>query len=184
MKAALAVLFLSFPLLAQNQTPKTLAACGDLNLDLAVDLDKSPQGPVAPQPDKALVYLIQQADLTFNFTYPTTTVGVDGKWIGENKKSSYFSFFVSPGEHHLCEALEFALVHSIELSHFTAEAGKVYYFRTRINWGRDAPQNLSVDRVDSDEGEYLIGRYPLAKLRMAKGKTKPPGSSGASALDR
>jgi hypothetical protein len=57
--------------------------------------------------------------------------------------------------------------HGVELGHFTAEAGKVYYFRTQIIWGRDA-EYLSVEPVDSDEGAYLIGLFPLAKWRARK----------------
>jgi hypothetical protein len=105
---------------------------------------------------------------------------MDGKWIGTNKRNSYFSIFVSPRGHHLCTALQFAsLPYDVELGHFKAEAGKVYYFRTKIIWGRDA-EYLSVDPVDSDQGEYLIESFPLAKLRVAKGKGAAPGRAASN----
>jgi hypothetical protein len=37
----------------------------------------------------------------------------------------------------------------VKLVHFTAEAGKVYYFR-------------SLEQADSDEAKYLIANYPLS----------------------
>jgi hypothetical protein len=176
MKAAVAVFVLSaslgvysIPLRAQNEAPKTLAACGDLNVDLSVDLDKRAQDTVVPQPDKAVVYFIQETGLDINLFYPTTRVGVDGKWVGGNKKNSYFSFVVAPGEHHVCVAIQSSIVkENGELTHFRAEAGKVYYFRTRISWGKDAPQYLSVEPVDSDEAKYLIGSFSLARLHPRK----------------
>jgi len=185
MKAVLAVFVLSAPLLAQNQHSKTLAACGDLSADVAVNLDKKIHDLVAPQPDKALVYFIQESGPGFNWGHPTTEVGIDGKWIGANKRNSYFSFFVAPGEHHLCTGLQSSsLPWAIELGHFTAEAGKVYYFRTRMSWGRDAPQYLSVEPVDSDQAEYLIESFPLAKLRVAKGRANPPGGTATKGDSR
>jgi hypothetical protein len=168
MKAILAVFLLSVPLLGQNQAAKGPAACGGLSVGMAVDLKNGAQDSVAPQADKALVYFILETGPGFNWSYPTTEVGIDGKWVGANKRNSYFSFFVSPGEHHLCTAIQYSsLPYGIELGHFTAEAGKVYYFRTQIIWGRDA-EYLSVEPVDSDQGTYLIDSFPLAKLRPQK----------------
>jgi hypothetical protein len=185
MKAVIAVFFLSVQLMAQRQNPKTLAACGDLNVDLSVDLDKKSHDLVAPLPDKAVVYFIQETGFAINLFYPTTRVGVDGKWVGGNKKNSYFSFVVSPGERHLCTAIQSSIAsEGVELSHFTAEAGKVYYFRTRIDWGKDSPQYLSVEPVDSDEAEYLIESSSLATLRTAKSNIRPPALRGSQGDSR
>jgi hypothetical protein len=176
MKVLVAVFILCVPLMAQSQTPKVLAACGDANVDLSVDLDKKTHDMAAPQPDQAVVYFIQETGLTINIAYPTTKVGLDGKWIGANKKNSYFSFNVAPGEHHLCVAIQSSIVHEDgELLHFTAEAGKAYYFRTRILWGKDVPQYLNVSPVDSDEAGYLIQSYPLARLHVAQRRAPAPG---------
>jgi hypothetical protein len=175
MKAVLVMLVLFGPLLVQGQSARP-AACGDRNVDVSVSLDEKIHDAGAPQPDKALVYFIQETGQTFNLFYPTTKVGVDGEWVGANKKNSYFSFFVAPGEHHFCVAIQSSIVtESAELSHFKAEAGKVYYFRTRISMGESAPQYLSVDPVDSDQAEFLIESFPLAKLDIAKGKAAVPG---------
>jgi len=73
---------------------------------------------------------------------------------------------------------------SAELSHFIAEAGKVYYFRTRIGVGESAPQYLSVDPVDSDEADFLIESFPLAKLDVTKGKAAAPGRTTSKGISR
>jgi hypothetical protein len=49
----------------------------------------------------------------------------------------------------------------IALAHFTAEAGKVYYFRTRAFGDKDQ-WLLDLDPVDSDQANYLIASYPLS----------------------
>jgi hypothetical protein len=57
--------------------------------------------------------------------------------------------------------------HKVELAHFTAETGKVYYFRTRLI----AAQNLNyldLIPVDSDQAKYLIASYPLSVSRARK----------------
>ena len=43
----------------------------------------------------------------------------------------------------------------VGLAHFTAEAGKVYYF-------------LSLELADSDEGKYLITSYPRSVWHFKK----------------
>jgi hypothetical protein len=176
MKAVLALFVLAVPLLGQTETTRP-AACGEQTDVISVDVDKSGHAPISPQPDKALVYVIQEmGEAELSFGYPITRVGMDGKWIGADKKNSYLSFFVTPGEQHLCVSIQsISLYGAVELFHFKAEAGKVYYFRTRISWGRDTNVYLSVNPVDSDEGEYLIRWYPSTKLHVSKGRAKPAG---------
>jgi hypothetical protein len=170
MKVVVAVVVLCFPLLAQGQSFKAPAACGDLRVEMAVDLDSKPEVRVVPQPDKALVYFIQETGQITEIGYPTTRIGLNGKWVGANKKNSYFSFFVAPGEQHLCVATQssFIIDDRIELSHFNAEPGKVYYFRSRINMGNESAVYLTVNPIDSDQGEYLTGLFPLAKSQARK----------------
>ncbi len=47
---------------------------------------------------------------------------------------------------------------TVEFAHFTAEAGKVYYFRWRYSSGGD----LLLAPVDSDEAKYQIAQFPLS----------------------
>jgi hypothetical protein len=46
----------------------------------------------------------------------------------------------------------------VEFAHFTAEAGKVYYLRSRYMSGG----NLLLVPVDSDEAKYQIAIFPLS----------------------
>ena len=90
-------------------------------------------------------------------------VGLDGTWVGANQHNSYFSVSVEPGEHHMCAnpQTRFQAGRLIALAHFTAEAGKVYYFRTRF-LGNNNQIQFDFDPIDSDQAQYLIASYPLS----------------------
>jgi hypothetical protein len=49
----------------------------------------------------------------------------------------------------------------VELAHFTAEAGKVYYYRTRLVMSKEV-ELLELDSIDSDQGQYLVASFPLS----------------------
>jgi hypothetical protein len=88
----------------------------------------------------------------------STKVAVDGAWIGANHHNSYLSFAVDPGEHHLCANWQShigRMSRVVGLSHFTAEAGKVYFFRTRTI-GANGPTFFDVEPIDSDQGRLFI----------------------------
>jgi hypothetical protein len=82
--------------------------------------------------------------------------------VGANKNSSYFAVSVGPGEHHVCASVQSNRGHPLGLVHFTAEAGKVYYFNARIVYGEEAGANLFFGEVDSDQAKYLIAAFPLS----------------------
>ncbi len=87
---------------------------------------------------------------------------IDGAWVGANHGNSYFSVSVEPGEHHVCVTLQSSLVaQRVELAHFTAEADKVYYYRTRLIMSRSV-ELLELNSIDSDQGKYLIASFPLS----------------------
>ncbi len=89
--------------------------------------------------------------------------------MGANKKNSYFALGVEPGEHHLCAVVQSCFVKGgPELAHLTAEAGKVYYFRTRIFFAEKTAEYFSLVPADGDEGAYLIASYPLATAHARK----------------
>ncbi len=167
--AAFAMSF-ALPLIAQNEPTPPPAACGDLRVSMAVNLDKAQQLQMQPEPGEALIYFIQDAGTTATFAYPTTKIGIDGKWVGANKKSSFFAVNVAPGEHHLCVAVQSSFVpKDIELAHLTVEAGKVYYYRTRIiAQGKGELEYFSFMPVDSDEAEYLTESFPTAQAHPRK----------------
>ena len=164
-----AVVLLSSPLFSQNQVTLPPAACGDVPVSMAVSLDSSPHSVEPPEPGKARIYFIQDTGQWITVAYPTTKIGIDGKWVGANKKDSYFSVSVDPGEHHICAAIQSSFILGRrEMAHLTAEAGKIYFYRTRILYSRDGPEYFSLLAADSDEAQYLIESFPRATAHARK----------------
>lgn len=139
------------------------AACGPEHISFKVRLDDSQHTLAQPEPGKARVYFIHDAGTTFITGYPTVKVAMDGAWLGANHGNTYFSISAEPGEHHVCIALQSSHVaQHVELAHFTAAADTVYYFRTRL---LAMPVNLALlelEAIDSDQGKYLVGTFPLS----------------------
>jgi Protein of unknown function (DUF2846) len=156
-------LLLSSPLFSQDQLVSLPPACGDLSVSMAVNLDANRHSIQQPEPGKALIYFIQDTGKMAMLGYPTTKIGIDGKWAGANKKDSYFSVAVEPGEHHLCAAIQSSFItNDLEFAHLAAEAGKTYYFRTRIFFAEKSAEYFSLAPADIDEASYLVKSYPLA----------------------
>jgi hypothetical protein len=113
---------------------------------------------------KALIFFIQDIGEQHFGVAALTWIALDGAWVGANKNNSYFSVSVQPGEHHMCSILRSEwLGHPVEFAHFTAEAGKVYYFRARYTAGF-----LFIEAVDNDEARYLIDTYPQSVSQPKK----------------
>jgi hypothetical protein len=161
MKIALIALLFAASALAQGPAADPAAACGPANVSFKVKLG-APNMLVQPYPGKALVYFIHDAGSWGALGYPTTKLGIDGSWMGANHGDSYFSVFVEPGEHHVCATLQSSIVADrVELAHWKAEAGKVYYYRTRLVLSRSV-ELLELEPIDSDQGKYLIASFPLS----------------------
>ena len=158
MKIALIALLLAASTFAQEPSAVATSACGPKDASFDVKLDKTQHTLAQPEPGKALVYFIQEKGAA-------AQIGLDGAWVGANKSGSYFAVSVEPGEHHVC-----ADVHTprgipgpgVGFLHFTAEAGRVYYFDARAVPGVGADPYLFLDAVDSDQAKYLIASYPLS----------------------
>jgi hypothetical protein len=154
---------------AQNLLNPISAACGNSPVSMAVKLDDSQHTIQKPEMGKALIYFIQDAGQGAIIAYPTTKIGIDGKWVGANKKDSYFAVAVEPGEHHLCAAIQSSFATGApEFAHLTAQAGQVHYFRTRIFFAEKISEYFSLVPADSDEGRYLIESFPLAKAHARR----------------
>jgi len=147
---------------AQLPSAASTAVCGPETVSFKVKLDESQHTLAQPDPGKARVYFLQDAGTSHTIGYPTVKIAMDGAWLGANHGNSYFSVSVEPGEHHVCVTLQSSLVaQRVELAHFTAEAEKVYYYRTRLVMSRSV-ELLELDRIDSDQGKYLIATFPLS----------------------
>jgi len=119
------------------------------------------QPPAQPEPGKALVYVAEDfPQVQLSIGSPRIKVGLDGAWVGATHGNSYLFFSVDPGEHHLCIKWQSSLERFSKLASFarlTAEAGKTYYFRSRITFSSQwANEYLDLDAVDPDEGQYLV----------------------------
>lgn len=168
MKIAWMCLLLAVPALAQQPTAPIPAACGSNTTAFEVTVDPSQHTLQQSGAGKALVYFIQDDGPDGNHQHFITKVALDGAWVGAYKNNSYFAVSVEPGVHHVCARVQSKsrIGDTLALAHFTAEAGKTYYFTTRFPGGLNAlypvPPYLLLSRLDSDEADYLISLYPLS----------------------
>lgn len=169
MRFAVFVMLFATSALAQVAPPAgPTAACGGQSVSFKVKLDESQHTLVQPDPGKARVYFIHDAGTTNTLGYPTVKIAMDGAWVGAHHGNSYFSVSVEPGEHHVCVTLQSSLVaQRVELAHFTAEAGKIYYYRTQLVTSRSV-ELLELDPIDTDQGKYLVEFFPLSVSNAKK----------------
>jgi hypothetical protein len=168
MRTTLVVMLLAACAFAQEGAGVVSTACGPKGTNFDATLDRS-QHPLAPsETGKARVYFIQDIGVINCIgACLTMKIGLDGAWVGADQRDSYFSVSVEPGEHHVCANRQshFARANQmVALAHFTAEAGKVYYFRTRT-FGDKNQALLDLDPIDSDQGQYLVATFPLSVAR-------------------
>lgn len=161
----LTLILLAASVFAQDQSAidAAQAACGPKTVSFDVKLDSAPHPAIQPEAGKALVFIVQDAGtVSSSVGSATVKIGLDGAWVGANHHNSYFSLSVEPGEHHLCANWQSHfdyLSRLVGLAHFTADAGKVYYFRVRAV--STSLLFLDLDRLDSDQGKLLVASYPL-----------------------
>jgi hypothetical protein len=148
------------------------AACGPSSTMFEVKTDDTTHRAAEPEPDKAMVYVVEvvakSADITGG---PTMRVGLDGTWLGANRGNSYLFFSVAPGEHHLCANWQsrFSRFNRlVALASLSAEGGKTYYFRSRIIGQGQAEPYLDLDPVNGDEGRFLVVSSPVSASRPKK----------------
>lgn len=139
------------------------AACGPASAQFKVNLDRSPHSAGQPEAGKARIYFIHDAATVAGVVpYPTVKIAMDGVWVGANHGDSFFQVDALPGEHHVCATLQSRLLlPRVELAHFRAEAGKTYFYRTQLLLSGEV-EALELQAVDSDEGLYLVSKYPLS----------------------
>lgn len=162
MRIALVMPLFAASAFAQAPPTASTAACGPEKVSFKEKLDESQHTLAQPDPGKARVYFFHDAGTSISLGYPTVKLAMDGAWVGANLGNSYFSVSVEPGDHHVCVTLQSSLVDQrMELAHFTAEAEKVYYYRTRLVMSRSV-ELLELDLIDSDQAKYLIASVSLS----------------------
>jgi hypothetical protein len=160
MKSVLIALFFAASAFAQEPSSVATSACGPESSRFQVKLDEPQRTLAQPDLGKALVYFIQEKGS--DAFAVTTRIGIDGAWVGANKNSSYFAASVVPGEHHVCANVQSFRGHPKGLVHFTAEAGKVYYFDARVVYGAASDLYFLLSAADDDQAIYLIDSLPLS----------------------
>lgn len=164
----------TLPLRAQTPQYRIAPSCGPTNVKFSVKTDESKSPPAAPDTGKALVYFIEDTAAFDNGPAPTVRVGMDGSWIGAAHGNSWFAFNVDPGVHHLCanwQGAVFGIIGSdqeVAAAHFTAEAGKTYFFRMQNIRYEKAGISLDLAPIDSDEGQILIKGFAPAVFHRNK----------------
>lgn len=148
------------------------SACGAADVKFEAKVDAIHHPTPQSDADKALVYVVQDLGEFQCQTCALTRVGLDGAWVGANPGSSYFFFNVEPGDHHLCLNWQSVLQirsRAFSLANFTAEAGHVYYFRSRIFESRTI-YYFDLDPVNDDEGKFLVASTALSVWQPKKKK--------------
>jgi hypothetical protein len=151
--------------------------CGPANLKFNVKTEADQHSVPNPEPGKALLVLLQD-DAHFGARpRPTTRFGVDGVWAGATHANSYFYVPIDPGEHHLCASWQSSQVLNPEArptaaAHFTAELGKIYYFRARGvlilgSPGATGP-DVELEPLDSDEAPILLRSFAFSSSHAKK----------------
>ncbi len=171
------VLVLGAVAVSQDQATvgHTRTACGPANVQFDVKTDQNHHPVAQPAPDKAVAYVVENLRAGCFLCDTTTRFGLDGAWVGANKGNSYFFFPLEPGEHHLCAEMqsEPSSSETTCLASFTAEAGKIYYFRARLTDRNNSGKGgvdwaLDLEPLDGDEGQFLIASYGYSTYHQKK----------------
>ena len=168
--------FLLFASCALTPAQPVATSCGPSDVKFDVKHDNTQHSLTQADPGKALVYVIEVfRKPPGELGNPTIRVGLDGTWIGANQGTSYLSFAVDPGEHHLCtnwQSMWKRLSDQHSLTSFSAEAGKTYFFRVQTHVeseGRDSQVwYIDLQPVNPDEGKYLVATAPLSVSQQKK----------------
>jgi|HubBroStandDraft_1064217.scaffolds.fasta_scaffold108843_1 hypothetical protein len=155
-----------------NSSPQMQAGCGPDQAKFEVQRQAHSHPTGTPESGKALVYVFGDSELdntAIHIGGLITRVGVDSVWVRAYDYKSYTYFSVNPGEHRLCTSQQSSLKSrrddNASAITFTAEEGKVYYFRTQ-------PTPTSLAR--SATSQVLNGEVELATVNPAQAQLMVP----------
>ena len=158
--------FFAIPAFAQDPSAShpSSGGCGANESQFRVATNKKEHPVAQPEAGKATVYVIEDI-----FNGPTMRVGLDGAWVGANKRKSYFFFSVDPGEHQLCTNWQSGVFKKAaervgSAASLTTEAGKAYYFRVLVY----ESTGVRLERVEPAEGQFLVSSSWFSKSRPKK----------------
>ncbi len=172
MKPTLGILFLlaSMTFAAQAWATTLPDACGDDKVKFDVIARNGQPAPAPPEAGKAqIVFIENENHMIGPFMHATVRFGLDGAWAGANSNNSYFAVTVDPGVHHLCASWQSVLPmlkKSIDVTSFTAEPGKVYYFAADVTvipvGDNNSTYTFALSQLDDDRGQYRVKAWKLA----------------------
>ena len=173
MIAGLAILLLaSSNYLAAQGNSLGAPGCGAENAKLEVKTEKGKYPAPTPDAGKALIFFLQDDARFDSHPRPTTRFGIDGTWVGGTQSNSYFYVSVDPGDLHLCANWQSFVgigTRPTAAMHFTAEAGKVYYFVARDTFRTDhPPAEVVLEALDSDEAQLLMSSFEFSTSQPKK----------------
>lgn len=149
------------------------AGCGPDQTKFEVRREAHSHTTGSAEPGKALVYVFGDSELdnaAIHIGGLITRVGVDGQWAGAYQYKSYMYFSVDPGLHRLCTSQQSALKsrrdNNASAITFTAEEGRVYYFRTQPS--PRAVAESAVTRAPSGDVELAAVDPAQAQLMIPK----------------
>jgi Protein of unknown function (DUF2846) len=148
------------------------SGCGPDQGRFNVKRDTASHPTGTPQPGKALVYVFGDSELDNVFAVGglITRVGVDGTWVGAYGHKSYMYFSVDPGQHRLCTSQQSSLKtrrdNNASAITFSAEEGKIYYFRTQPS--PTALAQSATTRVPNGEVELAALDPAQAQMMIPK----------------
>lgn len=159
---------------AEAQSTSVASACGKPTVKF--DVKPSPAVSPGPEPERAVVFIIERDLTTRTFVTPSTRIGMDGEWLGSTRSDSHSFFMVAPGIHHLCADTKFGGVGGEEQAflHFDAKPGATYFFEvrnTRVGdpkWTSEELRDVALTQLDEDEGEYLVSHSAFVTSQPRK----------------
>jgi hypothetical protein len=177
-KVLILLVILAMPLIAraQDEAARVAAGCGPNEIEFTVKSDKKQHPKSDVEGGKALVYVLDdRGGATVNIgPTPIPRVGVDGTWVGANRKHSYFSFSVAPGSHNLCTSakgpFEKATNSTLAATTFNAEAGQIYYFVVKAAVNPQGNSGFKIQVTSPAQAELLIGELAFSTFTQKPGK--------------
>ena len=147
-------------------------SCGDDKIQFDVATQKKPPAPAPPADGKAQILFLENENQPVGpFMHATVRFGMDGAWVGADNGNSYFALDVAPGVHHLCANWQSALgsfKKNVDLTSFTAEPGKVYYFAASVTAESQSVVTFGLSQLNEDEGRYRVGFSELSTSKPKK----------------
>lgn len=149
---------------------KLPASCGPQHVSVHVQKKRDPAKLGAVPAGEARLVFVQRMGFCLGCGR-VVRIGLDGKWVGANKGSSWFAVTVPAGEHHVCAWWDAPLIRledRMKLTDLDAKAGQTYYFQTHVNTnaGANEVSRMWLRSISRDQGAFLVSRSKRSIARF------------------